>query len=123
MRGVSLAPRCTLTGINSFAGGAVLEVVCYNDYRTLRQEGFTTMRLRHHIFLGIAEIFEALGVDFAIAGGSAQAAQGPQNLDDNGLIAWDSTAQGVSGHKKEDALIDQLDDRSAVGLYVKTPWL
>ena len=26
LRGVSLAPRCTLTGINSFAGGAVLEV-------------------------------------------------------------------------------------------------
>lgn len=123
MRGVSLAPRCTITGINSFAGGAVLEVVCYNDYRMLRQEGFTTMRLRHHIFLGIAEIFESLGVDFAIAGGAAQSSQTSQNLDDNGLQGWDSTAQGVSGHKKEDALIDQLDDRSAVGLYVKTPWL
>jgi len=70
--GVSLAPRCTLTGINSFAGGAVLEVVCYNDYRSLRQEGFTTMRLRHHFFLGIAEIFESLGVDFAIAGRARQ---------------------------------------------------
>ena len=32
VRGVSLAPRCTLTGMNSFAGGAVLEIVCYNDY-------------------------------------------------------------------------------------------
>ena len=35
----------------------------------------------------------------------------------------DSTAQGPYGHKREDALIDQLDDRAAVGLYAKTPWL
>ena len=123
MRGVSLAPRCTLTGINSFAGGAVLEVVCYNDYRTLRQSGFTTMRLRHHIFLGIAEIFESLGVDFAIAGTGGQAPGGPQDLSDNGIQGWDSTAQAGAGHRKEDALVDALDDRSAVGLYVKTPWL
>jgi hypothetical protein len=30
------------------------------------------MRLRHHFFLGIAEIFESLGVDFAIAGRAHQ---------------------------------------------------
>ncbi len=126
MRGVSLAPRCTLTGINSFAGGAVLEVVCYNDYRILRKEGFTTMRLRHHMFLGIAEIFESLGVDFAIAGGGGAAMGGQagyQSLADNGLESYDSTAQGPYGHKREDALIDQLDDRAAVGMYAKTPWL
>ena len=125
LRGVSLAPRCTLTGINSFAGGAVLEVVCYNDYRTLRQEGFTTMRLRHHIFLGIAEIFESLGVDFAIAGGQGSNPGGGsyQDVGDNGLYGWDSTAQATGGHKREDALIDQLDDRAAVGMYAKTPWL
>ena len=124
MRGVSLAPRCTLTGINSFAGGAVLEVVCYNDYRVLRQEGFTTMRLRHHMFLGIAEIFESLGVDFAIAGtGSTQSGTGYRDIADNGLEGYDSTAQGTYGHKREDSLIDQLDDRAAVGQYAKTPWL
>jgi hypothetical protein len=122
MRGVSLAPRCTLTGINSFAGGAVLEVVCYNDYRSLRQAGYTTMRLRHHIFLGIAEIFESLGVDFAIAGNGAMNTGGPQNLEDNGLEGWDSTAQAGQG-RKDDAMGDLLDDRAAVGLYAKTPWL
>jgi hypothetical protein len=102
-----------------------LQLVCYNDYRTLRREGFTTMRLRHHIFLGIAEIFESLGVEFAIAGGGVMQGSpgGPQNLGDNGLEGWDSTAQGVIGHKKEDAMTDQLDDRSAVGQYAKTPWL
>ena len=123
LRGVSLAPRCTLTGINSFAGGAVLEIVCYNDYRTLRQEGFTTMRLRHHCFLGIAEIFESLGVDFAIAGGTGGTGMGGQDVSDNQLYGWDSTAQATGGHKREDALIDQLDDRAAVGQYAKTPWL
>ena len=123
MRGVSLAPRATLTGINSFAGGAVLEVVCYNDYRLLRQEGFTTMRLRHHMFLGIAEIFESLGVDFAIAGNGVTGSQGYQNVGDNGLEGYDGTAQATSGHKRENTLIDQLDDRAAVGLYAKTPWL
>jgi len=123
MRGVSLAPRATLTGINSFAGGAVLEVVCYNDYRVLRQEGFTTMRLRHHMFLGIAEIFQSLGVDFAIAGNGVNTQNGYQSVADNGLEGYDSTAQGPYGHKREDALIDQLDDRAAVGLYAKTPWL
>ena len=123
MRGVSLAPRATLTGINSFAGGAVLEVVCYNDYRVLRQEGFTTMRLRHHMFLGIAEIFESLGVDFAIAGNGVNTQNGYQSVGDNGLEGYDSTAQATAGHKREDALIDQLDDRAAVGMYAKTPWL
>ena len=123
MRGVSLAPRCTLTGINSFAGGAVLEVVCYNDYRVLRQEGFTTMRLRHHMFLGIAEIFQSLGVDFAIAGNGVNTQNGYQSVADNGLEGYDSTAQGTYGHKREDSLIDQLDDRAAVGQYAKTPWL
>ena len=68
VRGVSLAPRCTLTGMNSFAGGAVLEIVCYNEYATFRNAGFTTMRLRHHIFLGLSRIFESTGVKFAIAG-------------------------------------------------------
>ena len=84
------------------------------------------MRLRHHMFLGIAEIFESLGVDFAIAGGGGAAMGGQagyQSLADNGLESYDSTAQGPYGHKREDALIDQLDDRAAVGMYAKTPWL
>ena len=48
---------------------------------------------------------------------------GYQSLADNGLESYDSTAQGPYGHKREDALIDQLDDRAAVGMYAKTPWL
>jgi len=126
-RGVSLAPRCTLTGINSFAGGAVLEVVCYNEYRTLRQQGYTTMRLRHHIFLGIAEIFESLGVDFAIAGTNPGSGSASHTLGDNGLEGWgDSSAAGKGGvatSTPPDAFYDALDDRAAVGMYARTPWL
>jgi hypothetical protein len=73
--------------------------------------------------LGIAEIFESLGVDFAIAGGTGGTGMGGQDVSDNQLYGWDSTAQATGGHKREDALIDQLDDRAAVGQYAKTPWL
>jgi hypothetical protein len=48
---------------------------------------------------------------------------GGQDVSDNQLYGWDSTAQATGGHKREDALIDQLDDRAAVGQYAKTPWL
>ena len=126
MRGGEPRAQVHADGHQPFAGGAVLEVVCYNDYRVLRQEGFTTMRLRHHMFLGIAEIFRSLGVDpvrHPGTRGARKSGTGYRDIADNGLEGYDSTAQGTYGHKREDSLIDQLDDRAAVGQYAKTPWL
>ena len=59
----------------------------------------------------------------ALDGNGVNTQNGYQSVADNGLEGYDSTAQGPYGHNREDALIDQLDDRAAVGLYAKTPWL
>jgi len=123
VRGVSLAPRCTLTGMNSFAGGAVLEIVCYNDYKTFRQNGFTTMRLRHHIFLGLSRIFDKNGVKFAVAGSIPMNSNDymPEALDSSKpLGGWEASSARAG---RGDELIDPLDDRTAVGSLSATPWL
>ena len=93
VRGVSLAPRCTLTGMNSFAGGAVLEIVCYNDYAAFRNAALT-MRLRHHIFLGLSRIFESTGVKFAIAGSIPSGEYLSELLDTSKpLGGWEASAR------------------------------
>ena len=122
VRGVSLAPRCTLTGMNSFAGGAVLEIVCYNDYMTFRTQGFTTMRLRHHIFLGLSRIFTKNGVKFAVAGSLPINSDAMSDAVDTSkpLGGWEASSAKAG---RGDELIDPLDDRTAVGGLSTTPWL
>ena len=125
VRGVSLAPRCTLTGMNSFAGGAVLEIVCYNEYATFRNAGFTTMRLRHHIFLGLSRIFESTGVKFAIAGSIPSGESLSELLDTSKpLGGWEaSSAKAGKEVAGGTSSVDPLDDRSASGDLSSTPWL
>ena len=122
VRGVSLAPRCTLTGMNSFAGGAVLEIVCYNDYMTFRAQGFTTMRLRHHIFLGLSRIFNKNGVKFAVAGSLPMNGDSMSDAVDTSkpLGGWEASSAKAG---RGDELIDPLDDRTAAGVLSTTPWL
>ncbi len=124
VRGVSLAPRCTLTGMNSFAGGAVLEIVCYNDYGVFRAAGFTTMRLRHHIFLGLSRIFDKTGVKFAIAGSIPSGESLSELLDTSKpLGGWEASSAKSGKEVAGTSSVDPLDDRSATGDLSSAPWL
>ena len=107
LRGVSLS-RCTLRGSTRSPGVPCWRCVLQR-LRDAAAGGFTTMRLRHHIFSALPR--------FSIARRqrpTRRAGGNPGGTDVASGLQLGSGA-GDGGHKREDALIDQLDDRAAVG--------